>query len=170
MGNSLSLQSLVASVSGDFSLGQRFAEEAQTQPLNLLGLVQAHLGNAIAQRGLSNHADARRSLAAALQFARRFATVAPTLWAVPVAALLLSDESHHADATALLALAHTHELSPKGWFTSWPALRMLRTSLEQALQPEAFATAWDRGTRLDIPAAARVIASAMRGLPGNSFT
>jgi tetratricopeptide (TPR) repeat protein len=153
MGNSLSLQSLVASVSGDFSLGRRFAEEAQAQPLNLLGLVQAHLGDAIARRGLGAHTDARRSLANALQFTRRFVTVVPTLWVLPVAALLLGDESRHADATALLALVHTHELSPSGWFTSWHALSVLRTSLEQALEPEAFATAWDRGTQLDIPAA-----------------
>jgi tetratricopeptide (TPR) repeat protein len=153
MGNSLSLQSLVASVSGDFPLGRRFAEESQAQPLNLLGLVQAHLGDAIARRGLGAHADARRSLADALQFARRFATVVPTLWVLPVAALLLGDESSHADATALLALALTHELSPSGWFTSWRALNVLRTSLEQALEPEAFAMAWDRGTQLDLPAA-----------------
>ena len=157
MGNSLSLQSLVASVSGDFHLGRRFAEEAQAQPLNLLGLVQAHLGDAIARRGLGAHADARRSLANALRFARRFATVVPTLWVLPVAALLLGDEGRHADATALLALAHTHELSPSGWFTSWHALSVLRASLEQALEPEAFATAWGRGTQLDIPAAVALL-------------
>ncbi len=157
MGNSLSLQSLVASVSGDFSLGRRFAEEALTQRLNLLGLVHVHLGNAIARRGLGAHTDARRSLADALKFARRFATVVPTLWVFPVAALLLGDEGHYADATALLALAHTHELSPSGWFTSWRALSVLRASLEQALEPEAFATAWGRGTRLDIPAAVALL-------------
>jgi len=157
MGNSLSLQSLVASVSSDFSLGRRFAEEAQAQPLNLLGLVQAHLGDAIARRGLGAHTDARRSLANALQFARRFVTVVPTLWVLPVAALLLGDESRHTDATALLALAHTHELSPSGWFTSWHALRVLRVSLEQALEREAFATAWGRGTQLDIPAAVALL-------------
>jgi hypothetical protein len=89
----------------------------------------------------------------ALQFARRFATVVPTLWVLPVAALLLGDESRHVDATALLALAHTHDLSPSGWFTNWRALSALRASLDQALEPEAFATAWDRGTQLDIPAA-----------------
>jgi predicted ATPase/DNA-binding SARP family transcriptional activator len=153
MGNSLSLQSLVASVSGDFLLGRRFAEEAHAQPLNLLGLVQVHLGDAIAQRGLGAHTDARRSLADALKFARRFATVVPTLWVLPVAALLLGDESHYTDATVLLALAHTHELSPSGWFASWRALGMLRASLEQVLEPEAFAAAWARGTEIDIPAA-----------------
>ena len=157
MGNSLSLQSLVASVSGDFPLGRRFAEEAQAHPLNLLGLVQAHLGDAIARRGLGAHTDARRSLAEALQFARRFATVVPMLWVLPVAALLLGDESRHADATALLALAHTHELSPSGWLTSWRALSVLRASLEQALEPEAFATAWGRGTQFDIPAAVALL-------------
>jgi hypothetical protein len=157
MGNSLSLQSLVASVSGDFSLGRRFAEEAQAQPLNLLGLVQAHLGHAIARRGLGAHTDARRSLANALQNARRFATVVPTLWILPVAALLLGDESRYADATALLALAHTHELSPSGWFTSWHALRVLRASLEQSLERKAFATAWDRGAQRDIPAAVTLL-------------
>ena len=153
MGNSLSLQSLAASVSGDFALGRRFAEEAQAQPLNLLGLVQVHLGEAIARRGLGAHTDAWRSLAEALQFAGRFATVVPMLWVFSVAALLLGDESHGADATALLALALTHKLTPSGWFASWRALSALRTSLEQALEPEAFATAWDRGTQLDIPAA-----------------
>ena len=157
MGNSLSLQSLVASVSSDFSLGRRFAEEAQAQPLNLLGLVQAHLGDAIARRGLGTYTDARRSLAEALQFARRFATVVPTLWVLPVAALLLRNEGRYADATALLALAHTHELSPRGWFTSWRALSVLRASLEQALEPEAFTKAWGRGIQLGIPAAVALL-------------
>jgi tetratricopeptide (TPR) repeat protein len=157
MGNALGLQSLQASVAGDFLLGRRFAEEALALPLNLLGLVHVHLGDAIARRGLGAHAEARRSLAAALQNARRFATVVPTLWVLPVAALLLGDESHYADATALLALAHTHELSPCGWFTSWRALSVLRARLEQALGSEAFAMAWGRGTQLDIPAAVALL-------------
>jgi hypothetical protein len=115
------------------------------------------LGDAIARRGLGAQTDARRSLADALQFARRFATVVPTLWVLPAAALLLGDESHYADATALLALAHTHELSPSGWFTSWRALSVLHASLEQALEPGAFASAWGRGTQLDIPAAVALL-------------
>jgi len=93
----------------------------------------------------------------ACQFARRFATVVPTLWVLPVAALLLRNEGRYADATALLALAHTHELSPRGWFTSWRALSVLRASLEQALEPEAFTTAWGRGTQLGIPAAVALL-------------
>jgi hypothetical protein len=119
--------------------------------------VQAHLGDAIARRGLGAHTDARRSLAQTLQFARRFATIVPMLWVLPVGALLLSDESRHADATALLALAHTHKLSPSGWFRSWRALSVLRASLEQDLEPEAFATAWGPGTQLDIPAAVALL-------------
>jgi tetratricopeptide (TPR) repeat protein len=157
MGNALGLQSLQASVAGEFTLGRRFAEEALALPINLLGLVHVHLGDAIARRGLGDHAEARRSLAAALQNARRFATVVPTLWVLPVAALLLGDERHYADAAALLALAHTHELSPSGWFSSWRALSVLRANLEQALEPEAFAAAWGRGAQLDIPAAVALL-------------
>ncbi|NTU80577.1 MAG: ATP-binding protein, partial [Chloroflexales bacterium] len=159
MGTCLSILGLQASVSGDYPLGRRFAAEALAQPLNLLALVQAHLGDAIARRGLGAHADARRSLDDALQFARRFATSVPTLWLLPVAALLLADESHPADAATLLGLAHTHELSPRGWFTRWRALAELRAGLEKALAPEEFAAAWGRGTQLE-PAAATALLEA----------
>src|SRR5690606_30958763 len=72
------------------------------------------------------------------------------LLCLPVAALVTAHQGHHARALEWLALAFTHPICASGWMHKWPLLKRFRGDLENALGPEAYAAAWERGKLLDV--------------------
>lgn len=157
MGGCLSLLSLQAGVSGDYPLGKQFAEESLLHPRNLLAMVYAQWGLAMAQCGLARYDEAERSLRAALDAAGSFASQGPTVWLLPVVALLLNQRGRRADAVAVLSLSVTHPLAATGWIERWPLLARLRADSELAMGGRAYAEAWERGRGLSVGAALELL-------------
>lgn len=168
MGGCLSLLSLQAGVAGDYPLGKQFAEESLLHPRNLLGTLYAQWGLAMAQCGLARYDDAERSLRAALEAAHSFATQGPTVWLLPLVALLLNQRSRRADAVAVLRLAVTHPLAATGWIDRWPLLARLRADTELVMGSDAYAESWERGHALSVQVAVELLTSLPGGASGST--
>ena len=74
-------------------------------------------------------------------------------------AILLAHEGEPERAAALLALAFDQGEHVTGWMKQWGLLARLKATLEHDLGAEAYRTAWEYGTTLDLDTAAHEIMS-----------
>jgi ATP/maltotriose-dependent transcriptional regulator MalT len=100
---------------------------------------------AVAACGLEDYATARHYFRAALKEAVSCNDYRGMTIALPVAAILLTQEGHQERAIEVLGLAFHHPASARIWMEQWPLLTRFRAQLEAELGAAAYANAWERG-------------------------
>ena len=107
-------------------------------------------GLAISVCGLEDFETAAQLLPTALKHCTKLYGVVGIILCLPIAALILTNQSQKVRAVEFLALAFTHPVRASGWMEKWPLLGRIRAELEQGLGSEAYSAAWERGKRLDV--------------------
>jgi len=143
---------LLACMDEDYQESKTFYQKATSAR----GLAWANdlalFGHCLANCGLEDYPAARADLAAVLPRIVNFPGLSGVVLCLPVAAILLTRDGDPVLAVELLGLAFSHPSRASGWMEKWPLLIRLRLQLEQALGTEAYRSAWERGTHLDIDA------------------
>ena len=120
-------------------------------------------GLAIASCGLEDYEAARDHLSAASNYLTTVLGPVGTIVSLPIVAIILTHRDQPVWAVELLALAFTHPVGASAWMEKWPLLNRLRVELEQMLGTEAYQTAWESGTGLDLE---EVVAELRQRFPG----
>jgi predicted ATPase/pimeloyl-ACP methyl ester carboxylesterase/DNA-binding SARP family transcriptional activator/tRNA A-37 threonylcarbamoyl transferase component Bud32 len=145
------VRALLDSVAGNYASAHRFGVDSVAISVNHgLGLMVANWALATAYVGQQQHAPAWQHARSVMAQVQQEGFVASHTWLLPVTAVLLAHSGAKEQAVEMLALAHTHPLSPTGWLAHWSLVAELRDGLEQELGTERYQAAWARGQRLDL--------------------
>ena len=138
----------IVCIEGDYSEARQHAEEAlilvQPHPIRERFITRVL---AMAECGLENF-DRAREYAHAVLVEELYPGI--RLWILPVFALLLAHDGNPESAAELLGLLFTHPASATGWLEKWSLLNDLRARLVTQLGIDNYASAWERGTKLDL--------------------
>jgi ATP/maltotriose-dependent transcriptional regulator MalT len=107
-------------------------------------------GLAVAACGLEDYPAARHNFLAALKRVLAYRDFRGMTIALPVAAILLTQEGQLERAVEVLGLAFHHPASAKTWMEQWPLLTRLRAQLEAELGLDTYTAAWERGKISDL--------------------
>ncbi len=139
--DALSILGMIACVEGNDLSGQEIGRSLPAKS----GFISAENALALAACGLGDDADARRQVATLLNFHVPFVNITRSS-VLPVSAVLLAREGQSVWALEVLAYIDSLPMRSTGWLRCWTPLAQTRAELEQALDSEAFAAAWERGT------------------------
>ena len=84
-------------------------------------------------------------------------------FAIAIAARILTENGKYVLAAELLGLVFTHPNGPQGYLQRHPQIGQLCDNLESQLGAEAYAAAWEQGTRLEPERVARKLLQELTG-------
>ena len=85
------------------------------------------------------------------------------IFAIAIAARILAQRGNRMLAAELLGLVYTHPNGPEGYLQCHPQMTQLCADLKAQLGKEAYATAWEKGTRLEPEQTARDLLRELTG-------
>ena len=144
---------MVFTMQGEYGPAEVLGKEAVDRVTSAggVGAVLANWSLACTYCGLGNFQAATDLLRLALLHAHGYVLqLGLTALCAPIAACVHTDIGNPERGVELLALAFTHPNSPTGWLEKWPLISKLRVDLEDELDVETYAAAWERGMALDL--------------------
>ncbi|MFO7537314.1 MAG: alpha/beta fold hydrolase, partial [Chloroflexota bacterium] len=145
------VRALMDSVAGSYASANQFGEDSVAIFANHgLGLMIARCALAMTHCGQQQPELAWQQARMVMKQIQQEGFVAPQTWLLPLTAVLLAHSGANERAVELLALAHTHPLSPTGWLAHWRLLAEARAGLKQELGTDIYQAAWARGQGLDL--------------------
>lgn len=143
------IASLFEVIDGEYERALEYASRSLSEtPENIICIITANLGAAMACCGLNDIPAAERYLLQALHQSQRLDFYASATWGFPALVICRARLSQVREAVEYLALLHTHPLSAKDWLAAWPLLANTEVELKRHMDKPAYDAAWERGTKL----------------------
>ena len=150
----LLLPGLYTTLNGNYATGKQLLSWVHAGLVNewWLDTPFSEWGLALVHVGLGNMDQAQEHIKVVLQVGLSQHSNMLLSLALPIQALILARQGDNQRAIALLGLAFNPSGSATRWMEKWPLLDRLMAQLKAELGENAFAEAWDRGSKLDLEA------------------